>query len=86
MCPFWYTTTLFRLVKNTPKSAQTLRQNSQNRQKIRVFYAKSTPARKMYTTAGCVVVTNMSYEYYMFHVGPAPLGGLSGPNIQLFQK
>ena len=24
--------------------------------------------------------------YYMFHVGPAPLGGLLGPNIQLFQK
>ena len=39
ICPFWYTTGLFRFVKNTPKSV-CIREKIANWPKLRVFYAK----------------------------------------------
>ena len=39
-CQFWYTTTLFRRVKSTPKQCVHSRQNIQKRPKFCVHYAK----------------------------------------------
>ena len=43
-------------------NSQQIAQIGQNKPKFRVLCAKSTPARKEYTTTGCVVGTNISYE------------------------
>ena len=53
-------------VKSTPKSAYVrnkIAKTGCNRQKCRVLYAEKCTSLKKYTTAGCVVVTNISYAY-----------------------
>ena len=61
ICPFWYTTILFRFVKKIHQNCVNSRKNSKNGPKLRFFYAKKYTSSKKYTTASCVVVTNMSY-------------------------
>ena len=51
ICHFWYTVTQFRLVKNTRKKAEIC-------EKI----AKAGQNAKKYTTAGGIVVTNISCD------------------------
>ena len=65
ICPFWYTTTLFRFVKNTP-NLRKFAKNSKTGQNYALSMLKCTFALKKYTTAGCVVVTNMSYALDLF--------------------
>ena len=65
ICPFWYTTTLFRFVKNTP-NLRKFAKNSKMGQNYAFSMLKCTLALKKYITAGCVVVTNMSYALDFF--------------------
>ena len=65
ICPFKYNTTLFRFVKNTP-NLRKFAKNSKTGQNYALSMLKCTFALKKYTTAGCVVVTNMSYALDLF--------------------
>ena len=62
ICPFWYASTLFGFVKKYTKKCVKSRKNSQNGPKLCIFYANKYKNSKKYTTAGCVVVTNISYD------------------------
>ena len=74
ICPFWYTTTLFRFVKNTPKGATICEHiAAKTGQKYAFSMLKSASAQKKYTTAGCVVVTKVSYEHRKGLKGKLPL-------------
>ena len=63
ICQFWYTATLFRLVKIRQYVRKYPEKIAKTGQNYAFSLLKSTPAREKYTTGGCVVVTNMSYNY-----------------------
>ena len=70
-CPFWYITILFWRLENTPKNMY-IREKYPKPVNI-TRYAKKYTSSKKYTTAGCVVVTNMSYEHRKGLEGVIPL-------------
>ena len=62
ICLFWYTTKIHQNVRKFAKKIAKTGQNSA------LFVLQSTPAQKKYTTASCVVVTNISYDNPFFYV------------------
>ena len=68
----WCATALFRPLKRYDKKCVNSRLNSKNEPKLRIFYTTAYTSSKKDTTAGCVVVTNISYEIQGMVLSQAP--------------